>query len=166
MSWNLHAQYSCIELAEMKSREDLEKLMNTLALQIWEQYNNDNCLPEHFDCDDMPADKEGAVRFIGMNLTQYIREFELIEDTASFIVYSEPGSPECGDAQLSEKISNFILLNSNLHYIITQSAAFDRQGGYSHQWITFQDGDQTQCIRTHLFVDTMLKQNNYVLPLI
>ena len=166
MSWNLHAQSCCIQLAEIKSKAEFAALLTSLASQIWKECIHDNCVPDHFGCDDIPEDEERGIRFIADGLMQYITQFEFREEGASFIVYSEYDTEEYGDIELSERISEFLLLNSNLRYFLTQSSAFDKSGGYAHQCITFKDGTQSRSMSTQSFIDSILKKDKFVLSIL
>lgn len=161
MSWNLHAQSCCIKLAEVKSNAEFDALLSSLAFQIWKECICDDCIPDHFGCDDIPLDEVQGVSFILDGLKQYIIEFNCNEEGVSFVVYSEYDVQECGDMELSERISEFFLLNSSIPYCLTQSSAFDNSGGYAHQWITFKDGDQVRSMSSQSFIDSLLKTNNY-----
>jgi hypothetical protein len=164
MSWNFHAQSCNIHLAEVKSKSEFDTLLNLLASRIWHQYIHEDCVPDHFGCDDIPQNEEAGVPFIANGLMQYVTQFECREDGASFVIYSEYDTEEYGDIELSEKISEFLLLKSNLRYILTESSASDKCGAYAHQWITFKDKDQIHSMSTESFLDLMLKKIDFALP--
>ena len=166
MSWNLHAQSCCIKLAEVKSNAEFDALLGSLAVQIWEECIHDECIPDHFGCDDIPPNEVQGVPFILEGLKQYVTEFNCDREGASFIIYSEYDTQKCGDIELSERISEFFLLNSNIPFCLTQSSAFDKSGGYAHQWITFKDGDQVRSISSQSFIDSVLKTNNHSFSMI
>lgn len=95
---------------------------------------------------------------------QYVTQFECDEEGASFVIYSEYDTDEYGNIELSERISEFLLLKSNLRYILTRSSTADECGEYAHQWTTFKDKDQIQSMSTESYLDLMLKKMDCALP--
>ena len=166
MSWNLSAQSCCLELKEIKTKAEFDALLKSLATEIWKECIYDDCVPDHFGCDDIPSDEEQGVVLIANGLKNYIIQFDCSDEGASFIVYSEYDVQECGDGDLADRISTFFLLNSGLQYCLTQSAAFDNSGGYAHQWITVRDGDQVKSMSTHKFMETLFAKSGDMLRLI
>jgi len=166
MSWNLSAQSCCIELNQIKTRSEFDELLNSLAQEIWRECIYDECVPDQFACDDIPSDEEQGVAFIASGLEKYIADFQCSNEGTSFIVYSEYDIQEYGDSDLADRISEFFLLNSNRQYCLSQSAAFDKTGGYAHQWITFKEGDQVRVMNTHRFIDMLFSSNHNALPFI
>ena len=164
MSWNLSAQSCCFELTHVTQRSTFEELLNLMAEDVWIDFIKNNSTPEHFEDHDIPECREKAIPFIANELKNYIIEFDCTEKGTSFIIYSEYDTEERSDSDLADEIARFFLLNSDQNYCLTQSAAFDRAGGYAHQWITIKERGQTYTMNMYQFMDMLSRSKNHSLP--
>ena len=127
-------------------------------------FMKDEYAPEHFADLDIPENKEESIPFITNELKNYIIEFNCTEKGTSFVIYSEYDTAERWDSELADNIANFFLLNNDQDYCLGQYAAFDKTGGYAHQWITIKEGEQTYTMNTNKFMDLLSKSRNYSFP--
>jgi hypothetical protein len=164
MSWNLSAHSYCFELKHVTQKSTFDKLLNHLAEDIWMNFMKDDSAPEHFADLDIPENREEGIPFIANELNNYIIEFNCTDKGASFVVYSEYDTSERWDSELVDSIANFFLLNSDQDYCLGQYAAFDKTGGYAHQWITIKEGEQTHAMNMNKFMDLLSKSRNYSFP--
>lgn len=164
MSWNLSAQSCCFELTHVTQESTFDELLNLMANEIWTNFAKNESTPEHFEDHDIPESRIEAIPFIANELKNYIIEFDCTEKGASFIIYSEYDTEDRSDSDLADKMAEFFLLNSDQNYCLTQSAAFDRTGGYAHQWITIKEGKHTRTMHMHRFMDMLTRSENHSLP--
>lgn len=157
MFWKLKSKSCRIRLQKVKTISEFEALLNSLAVEIWNEYQHHNCVPDQFSCDHIPLNETQGVAFIANGLQKYIRDLECSSYGVSFVVYSEYDVQEYGDEELADRISNFFFLKSDLEYFLGQCVQFDEDRGYAVQWITFRNGSSTKTISTDLFIDGLLQ---------
>ena len=139
MSWNFEERYCCLEVAGINSIDDLNAFLNEYAQGIWQALQETGEQPDHFYSveEGIPCDIEAAVPMITTELLKYVECNQFNDDgTASIVVRSQYDS-ERDDIGLLEGLCKFLFQKTRSQSFSINSAAFDKSGGYSHQWIGY-----------------------------
>jgi len=152
MSWNLSSYYSCVSLAGIADAPALNELLQRFATSILPDLlaDEDHDLWSAFDDireDVEDGDSESAVAALVKQIHLYLKDVSYQGGGVSFVVGAEYGSDtDCGD--LVDTLCKFLLPYASTPYLLMRAAAFDRDGGYSHQNLLYnKDG---QVVREHI----------------
>ena len=140
MSWNVEYRYAALGLHEVKSPEELHSLLLDLASSILDEYRETEKHPECLDNliwdiqhGGFSGDHE-IIKAIADIAALYLDEIEYTEEGVSLIVRSEYDS-EYDDTDFLEKLVSYLFAKSHAPYFLIRQTAFDKAGGYSHNWI-------------------------------
>ncbi len=74
-------------------------------------------------------------------LWKHVKDLEFSEGRASLVVSAE-AADDAYDTDLNQALIKFLFSKSGASHFLMRSAAFDKWGGYSHQWIGYwRDGE-------------------------
>lgn len=100
--------------------------------------------PHHFcsleeialDLEDASISAEQALVKVEGALWSYLDHIETAEGKTSLIVRSEYDS-DYADTDIADEIAKYLFSKTGNTHFIMRSAAFDKCGGYSHQWVGY-----------------------------
>jgi hypothetical protein len=140
MSLNVECRYAMLKLHQVKSPEELRLLLQSFASGILQDYRETEKHPECLDNliwdiqhGGFSGDHE-IIKAIADIAALYLDEIEYTEEGISLIVRSEYDS-EYNDTDLLEKLASYLFAKSHAPYFLIRQTAFDKAGGYSHNWI-------------------------------
>jgi hypothetical protein len=146
MSWNLSYQYACLEFKQELSETEIRSMLAELAPIILQKHKanpNDFWSLEEIalDLEDGSISDMQALTKIENALWLYLDKIEMAEGKTTLIVRSEYDS-DYDDTEVADEIAKHLFLKTGNTHFIMRSAAFDKCGGYSHQWIGyFKEGE-------------------------
>jgi len=139
MSWNIEERYCCLEIDCIRSKTELDVVLQEYAQVIWQTLQHTGECPEHFYSveEEIPSRLEEAVPMITAELWKYAECVEFKERSVSIVVHYEYDS-ERDDSDLFEELCKYLFSRTSSPFFQIHSAAFDNAGSYSHQWIGFR----------------------------
>jgi hypothetical protein len=140
MSLNVECRYAVLKLHDVKSPEELHLLLLDLASSILHEYRETENYPDCFD--DLIWDIEQGefsgddeiIKAIADIASLFLDNIQHEESGTTLLVVSEYDS-EYDDTDFLEKLVSYLLTKSHAPYFLIRQTAFDRAGGYSHNWI-------------------------------
>ena len=159
MSWNLESIYSCLNFGHISSKDTIDALVVEYARIIWNNHQKTGEHPEHFYSleDDLPSGEHECIRVIAQELWKYIDNAEFGDKGTSLVVNYEYDS-EKNDSDLAESLTKFLFSKSGMTHFLMRSAAFDKCGGYSHQWIGYWSNGEVVLDHTDEYFDRIFQQ--------
>ena len=146
MSWNLNSYYTFISLAGIPDATAFNQLLKKFAVSILPDLlaNDDHDLWCAFDSIreelEEAADEAEALEAMVGELPDYFSDFTYQDGGVSFLLGSECDTDaDCDD--LVDAVATFLLPYATDPYLVLSSAAFDRGGGYAHQFLLYRSGD-------------------------
>ena len=146
MSLNVECRYAMLKLHEVKSPDELHLLLQSFASGILQEYreteNHPECLDDlicdieqgEFSCDDE------IITAIADIAALFLDSIEHGESGTDLLVVNEYDS-DYDDTDFLEKLASYLFTKSHAPYFLIRQTAFDRSGGYSHNWIgRYKDG--------------------------
>ena len=164
MSWNIEYRYACLELQEVKSQEELNSLLLDFSARIWSKYQQTNEYPECLDqfLWDLENGSQMNEQEIAQSITEiislYLDQIEFSNKELTLIVRTEYGS-EHDDRDFADQLACFLFEKSQNPYFQICSAAFDKAGGYSHQWIGYRKEGNVVIEYSADFMDRLFQQS-------
>lgn len=139
MSWNIEERYCCLEIDGIRSKTELDVVLQEYAQVIWQTLQHTGEHPDHFYSfeEGIPADLEEAVPMITAVLQKYVDYTEFKQGSTSLVVRYEYDS-ERDDSDLFEELCKYLFSRTSSPFFQIHSAAFDNAGSYSHQWIGYR----------------------------
>jgi len=139
----MYSKYSCLDLPAIKTKEDLDVLISSYASSIYEEFQETDALPD--DLDELTdaisaASGTDAIEQIATVLRSYLKDIHFGANGCSVVV-ELPSDNERDCSDVLEPFCTFLFSRSGATHFLMRSAAFDRDGGYSHHWIGYwKDG--------------------------
>jgi hypothetical protein len=133
----IHTQYACLEMPCVSSKEQLVELLKVYAKQILEMPEVQQDSPfDYLQQDVEGLSQEEAITAIVSQLLHYTDIEDVTSQGASVVVQAHYEG-DADNYDLFEAISKFLFPKSSKPYFLMRSAAADRAGAYSHQWIGY-----------------------------
>ncbi len=161
MSWNLQSIYSCLNFGQISSKDTIDALLLEYAQMVWHNYHETGKHPEHFYSleDDLPSSEHECTGVIAQEIWKYIDNLEFGDGGTSLVVSYEYDS-EKDDSDLAESLTKFLFSKSGMTHFLMRSAAFDKCGGYSHQWIGYWSNGEVVLDDTVEYFDRIFQQGD------
>ncbi len=133
--------YACLEFKQELSEKEIRSMLAELAPIILQKHKanpNDFWSLEEIalDLEDGSTSEAQAIAKIEGALWSYLDHIETTEGKTSLVVRSEYES-DYDDADIADEIAKHLFSKTGNTHFIMRSAAFDKCGGYSHQWIGY-----------------------------
>jgi hypothetical protein len=141
MSWNVSYQYACLEFKQELPEKEIRSMLAELAPILLQKHQ---AVPRDFlslelialDLEDGSISDPQALTKVEDVLWSYLDHIETTEGKTSLVVRSEYDS-DYYDTDIADEIAKYLFLKTGNTHFIMRSAAFDKCGGYSHQWIGY-----------------------------
>jgi hypothetical protein len=142
MSWSTSYQYACIEFQQEFSVKEIRLMLAELPPIILEKHQ---ASPHHFwgieeialDLEGGSISKDHALNTIEESLWLYVDQVETAHGKTTLIVRSDDDESDYGDSEIAHEVAKHLFSKTGNTHFIMRSAAFDKCGGYSHQWIGY-----------------------------
>ncbi len=140
--------YACIQFEQEFSDSEIRFMLKEFAPIILQKHQ---ACPHDFlsveeialDLEDGSINNEQALQQIEDMLWRYVDKIEATDGKTNLIVRSECDS-DYDDSEVADEIAKHLFSKTGNTHFIMRSAAFDKCGGYSHQWIGYlKDGKIT-----------------------
>lgn len=134
-------------------------LITELAHELWSKCQENQCTAEHFDCFELDLDSsaEISIPMITQEIMEYLSDVHHSEGKTSLSVRCI-AEYRNGDSDLFDQICQFLFVKSNASHYLVRSAAFDKEGGYSHQWVGYWEDGQIVREHTDAFFERFFQQ--------
>lgn len=155
----IHTQYACLEMPGISSKEQLAELLQVFAEQVLEIPDAEPDSPFAYLQDDVEElSKEEAASTILSQLLNYI-DIEYISAQGASVTVQAHYEGDADNYDLCDEISKFLFSKTSSPYFLMRSAAVDRCGAYSHQWIGYWKGDEVVLEKTESYFDRLFASN-------
>lgn len=152
-------KYACLEMPSISSKEQLVELLKVYAKQILEMAEvQQDCPFYHFQDFVAGQNWEEDLRATVDELMKYIKIEDITSQGTSVIVEANYDK-EADDCELCEGISMFLFSKTSCPYFLMRSAAADRAGAYSHQWIGYWKEGEVVLDDTESYFDQLFTSN-------
>jgi len=155
----IQTQYSCLELPGIATKAQLVDALEVFAKQILEMPEIEQDSPfENLRDDAKGLNKDEDVKLVTDELLKYVVIEAVTPERASVILEAQYDS-DTDNYGLCEEITKFLFAQSGQPYFLVRSAAIDRDGAYSHQWVGYwKDGavvvEKTESYFDRVFTST------------
>lgn len=155
----IHTQYSCLELTGISTKAQLVSTLEVFAKQILEMPEVEHDSPfENLRDSAAGLSQDEDIKLLTAELLKYVVVEDITDKGASAIVEAQEDS-DTDNYDLCEAISKFLFAQSGQQYFLMRSAAADRDGAYSHQWVGYwKDGavvvEKTESYFDRVFTST------------
>ena len=155
----IHTQYACLEVPNISSKEQLVELLEVYAKQILEMTEVEDDSP-FYELQDVVfgQKKEEAIVSTVAQLLNYIK-IEYIASQGATLLVEAHYEGDADNYDLCDEISKFLFSKTSNSYFLMRSAAADRCGAYSHQWIGYWKGDEVVLEKTESYFDRLFASN-------
>lgn len=148
MGWSLSSYYTCIHLPKVLDTAALNALLGEFAASILPELHSqigNHDLWQAFDAiwDDVEeaTDPKEEVNVLVNQIQQFLSEISYKDGGVSLVLGSaEDTDADCED--LVNALATFLLPYATDPYLVLRSAAFDKQGGYAHQFLLYRAGNE------------------------
>jgi hypothetical protein len=134
--------YCCLNLPSVSTKEVLAEIVREYALSICRIFKDTETLPEDLDLlghELNAATETDAVERVTDILLTYLRDVEFTQSGCSLLIVA-PADRDNEYSDIVEPFTSFLFSRSGATHFLMRSAAFDRDGGYSHHWIGYWKG--------------------------
>lgn len=161
MTWNIEEQSCCLQLLGISTSNVLMQLITELAQEIWIEWQETQWAPHHFDCIDegLSESVDISISLITKEILEYLRDVYHTECQTILSVRCNPEYHYC-DRDFFDQICQFLFAKSKVPYYLVRSAAFDKEGGYSHQWVCYWKDGQIVREHTDAFFERFFQQTS------
>jgi hypothetical protein len=133
----IDTQYTCLELPGISTKEQLTDLLSVYAELILELPEvEEDSIFQYLQDDVEGQERQQAVDIATNKLLNYIKIEDITSQGASVVVQAHYEG-DADNYDLCEAISKFLFPKSSKPYFLMRSAAADRAGAYSHQWVGY-----------------------------
>jgi hypothetical protein len=145
MSWNHSEEYTCISFDRVVPEKELRLILAELSVNLLDRHlSKADCLDQlediAYEIENGKITREQALEQAAEISYNFLRNIDHTAGCTSVTVLAEYDS-EYYDADMAQEIAKHLFAKTNESHFIWHTAAFDRYGSYSHQWIGFwQDG--------------------------
>ena len=155
----IDTKYTCLDLIGIHTKEQVTDLLRVYADLILQMPEVEQDSVFQYLQDDVDGqDKQEAIDAIAEKLMNYIKIEDVTSDRTVVIVESHyEGDADSHD--LFEEISKFLFSKSTEPYFLMRSAAADRWGSYSHQWVGYWKDGVIVVEKTESYFDRVFASN-------
>ena len=155
----IDTKYACLEMPSISSKEQLVELLKVYAKQILEMAEvQQDCPFDYLEDYVAGQNQEEDLRAMVDELLKYIK-IEDITSQGTSVVVEANYQEEAGDYALCDGISMFLFSKTSCPYFLMRSAAADRAGAYSHQWIGYWKKGDVVLEKTESYFDRLFATN-------
>lgn len=153
----IHTQYTCFELPSITSKEQLIDTLKVYANQILSMTAvEEGTIFQYLQDEVAEQGTEQAIQETTEKLLKYI-DIEHISSQGASIVVEAHYEGDNDDYDLCEAISKFFFSQTSEPYFLMRSAAADRDGSYSHQWVGYWSNGEVVVEKTESYFDRLFK---------
>lgn len=151
----IHTQYACLEMPGISSKEQLVELLKVYAKQILEMTEVEDDSP-FYELQDavFGQKKEEAIVSTVAQLLHYVKIEDITSQGASLLVEAHYEG-DADNYDVCDAIAKFLFSKTSSPYFLMRSAAADRCGSYSHQWIGYWKEDAVVLEKTETYFDRL-----------
>ena len=155
----IHTQYACLEMPNISSKEQLVELLEVYAKQILEMTEVEDDSP-FYELQDVVfgQKKEEAIVSTVAQLLNYIK-IEYIASQGATLLVEAHYEGDADNYDLCDEISKFLFSKTSNPYFLMRSAAADRCGAYSHQWIGYWNEGEVVLEQQESYFDRLVGSN-------
>jgi hypothetical protein len=159
MTRNIEEHNCCLELPAINSSNTLKQLITESAQEIWMEWKETQWAPGHFDCIDKELNRsaEVSIPIITREIAEYLCDVHHTHEKTSLVVRFNPDCKH-SDRDFFEQVCEFLFKESKASHCLVRSAAFDKAGGYSHQWVGYWKDGQIVTEHTDGFFERFFQE--------
>lgn len=153
----IHTQYTCLELPGITSKDQLTETLKVYAKQILAMTEvEEDTFFQYLQDDVADKEQEQAIQETTEKLLKYI-DIEHLSSNGASIVVEAHYEGDNDNYDLCEAISKFLFSQYSQPYFLMRSAAADRDGSYSHQWVGYWSNGEVLVEKTESYFDRLFK---------
>ena len=151
----ISTQYTCLEMPGISSKEQLLELLRVYADLILQMSELAYDSP-YFSLKNaaLSLERDTAIHVTVQSLLTYITIEDISSVGASLIVEAQYEG-DADNFDLCKEISKFLFSKTSNLYFLMRSAATDKIGSYSHQWVGFWKDDEVVVQNTAVYFDQL-----------
>ena len=150
MSFNFSQEYTWLSFDRVVPEGQLHSMLADLAIILLDrQLSKSVCLDQLedivYDIENGEITKDQALEQITEISRNFLRDIDFGQYSTSFTVLTEYDS-EYDDVEMAKEIAKFLFAKTRQSHFVWRSAAFDKHGAYSHQWIGFRKDGKIEMV--------------------
>ena len=158
----ISSSYTCIEFQDQLSDNDLSSMIAVLAPIVLHKHQASmtefSSIEEiALELDDDVITEEDALDKIQEVIWLYLDCIETTVNKTSLVVRSEDDS-DYDDFELFREIAKHLFAKTQNTHFLLRSAAFDKGGAYSHQWIGYVKDGEVVLVHTDDYFEQMFER--------